>query len=94
MVMLSVTELTKKFGMRTPVNGISFQLEMGSCTALLGPNGAGKTTTLRMLAGLIDPTSGNIAIAGSDDKDTQQQTSIGYLPQHPTFYGWMTGKNL
>lgn len=92
MVMLSVTELTKKFGARTPVNGISFQLETGSCTALLGPNGAGKTTTLRMLAGLIDPTSGNIAIAGFDDKDAQQRASIGYLPQHPTFYGWMTGK--
>lgn len=91
MVMLSVTNLTKKFGSRTPVNEISFQLESGSCTALLGPNGAGKTTTLRMLAGLIDPTSGSIAFNGTNNRN-EQQGLIGYLPQHPAFYGWMTGK--
>lgn len=91
MVMLDVTNLTKKYGPRTSVNGISFQLETGSCTALLGPNGAGKTTTLRMLAGLIPPTSGSIAFNGASNKN-EQQGLIGYLPQHPAFYGWMTGK--
>jgi ABC-2 type transport system ATP-binding protein len=94
MVMLEVKNLTKKFGSRTPVNGISFQLEAGSCTALLGPNGAGKTTTLRMLAGLINPTSGSIVFNGTSNKNknANEQGLIGYLPQHPAFYGWMTGK--
>ncbi|GIP54626.1 ABC transporter ATP-binding protein [Paenibacillus vini] len=89
---LSVTQLIKKFGTRTAVKGISFELEEGGCTALLGPNGAGKTTTLRMLAGLLSPTSGSVAIDGKGTSEIASRNQIGYLPQHPSFYGWMTGK--
>lgn len=89
---LSVTQLIKKFGSRTAVKGISFELEEGGCTALLGPNGAGKTTTLRMLAGLLSPTSGSVAIDGKGTSEIASRNQIGYLPQHPSFYGWMTGK--
>ncbi len=89
---LSVTQLSKKFGIRQAVKEISFELEEGGCTALLGPNGAGKTTTLRMLAGLLSPTSGSVMIDGQATSEITSRNQIGYLPQHPSFYGWMTGK--
>lgn len=92
-MIIQVHQLTKKFGERTTVKGISFALEKGSCTALLGPNGAGKTTTLRMLAGLMAPTSGQITRLGQDQNQGRrsEQNQIGYLPQHPSFYKWMSG---
>ncbi|GAA0137319.1 ABC transporter ATP-binding protein [Paenibacillus sp. YSY-4.3] len=92
MSFLHVDQLTKKFGSRTPVKGISFQLERGSCTALLGPNGAGKTTTMRMLAGLISPSDGRITVEERLHSSGEYRSLIGYLPQHPAFYGWMTGE--
>lgn len=92
MSFLSVDQLTKRFGSGTPVKGISFGLERGSCTALLGPNGAGKTTTMRMLAGLIAPSAGRITVQGRQHSSGDYRSLIGYLPQHPAFYGWMTGE--
>lgn len=88
---LVINNLTKNIGSLSPVKGISFELLRGGCTALLGPNGAGKTTTLRMLAGLIPPTSGEMKYvqAGSHAEDWRNR--IGYLPQYPKFYGWMSG---
>ncbi|WMT40331.1 ABC transporter ATP-binding protein [Paenibacillus sp. D2_2] len=92
-MIIQVNQLTRKFGERTTVKGISFALEKGSCTALLGPNGAGKTTTLRMLAGLLAPSSGTITRSGLDHSNGRlsSQHQIGYLPQHPSFYKWMSG---
>lgn len=92
MTRLSVSRLTKKFGLQIAVKGISFDLAEGGCTALLGPNGAGKTTTLRMLAGLLVPSSGEVLIDGEGAAEVSSRHQIGYLPQHPSFYGWMTGK--
>jgi ABC-2 type transport system ATP-binding protein len=89
-ILLQVHELNKQFGVKTAVDGLTFHLEQGRCTALLGPNGAGKTTTLRMLAGLLAPTSGRITFKGREGVDVQE--SIGYLPQYPAFYNWMSGK--
>lgn len=91
MSLLSVTELSKSFGKETAVSGLTFKLEQGKCVALLGANGAGKTTTLRMLAGLIQPSTGEI-IFGEDHGLTDYRKFLGYLPQHPTFYGWMSGQ--
>lgn len=92
MTFLHVDMLTKSFGSTTPVKGISFELERGSCTALLGPNGAGKTTTMRMIAGLIAPSAGRISVQGQHHSNGEYRSLIGYLPQHPAFYGWMTGQ--
>ncbi|WP_067840853.1 ABC transporter ATP-binding protein [Amphibacillus sediminis] len=89
--MLHVNNLTKNYDSIFAVNNISFSLQPGSCVALLGVNGAGKTTTLRMLAGLIKPTKGEIAFAGADSH-TDIRSYIGYLPQYPVFHGWMTGE--
>ena len=62
--MLTASHLTRRFGTRVAVEDISFTLERGEIFALLGPNGAGKTTTLRMLAGLIAPSSGDVRVGG------------------------------
>ncbi|CAM3694037.1 MULTISPECIES: ABC transporter ATP-binding protein [Paenibacillus] len=88
---LRILNLTKNMGSLTPVKSISFNLERDSCTALLGPNGAGKTTTLRMLAGLLSPSQGEIRYGKSGADNQQWQKRIGYLPQYPKFYGWMSG---
>lgn len=88
---LVIKNLSKKFSQHIAVDDVSFQLNSGQCTALLGANGAGKTTTLRMIAGLLSPTSGSIRFEGYENgQDIREK--IGYLPQHPVFHGWMTGK--
>jgi len=89
--LLQVDKLTKTYGGGKPaVNELSMQIREGRCTALLGPNGAGKTTTLRMLAGLLAPTSGSIAFKSQEGGDVRE--SVGYLPQYPAFPNWMSGK--
>lgn len=91
MSLLQVTNLRKSYGAHISVNDISFEIEKGRCVALLGPNGAGKTTTLRMLAGLLEPTSGTISFEGSRP-GAEYRKGLGYVPQSPAFYGWMTGQ--
>lgn len=90
MPLLEVTGLSKSYGRHTSVDRISFGIEAGRCAALLGPNGAGKTTTLRMIAGLLRPSSGGIAFNGNHP-GVEYRRALGYLPQAPVFYGWMSG---
>lgn len=71
--MISVTNLTKKFGELTAVNNISFEVAPGEIFAFLGPNGAGKTTTIKMLTTLLHPTSGQIRINGLDPVHQKSQ---------------------
>src|SRR3954468_19280018 len=89
-MLVTITDLSKKYKEHTAVNHISFSIEKGSCIALLGPNGAGKTTLLQMLAGLLTPTTGTIQFSDHKQKDYRQL--IGFLPQHPSFFNWMTAK--
>jgi len=63
---LKVSQLTKRFGEFTAVDGVSFEIQPGEILGLLGPNGAGKTTTIQMLLGLVTPTSGSIEVFGLD----------------------------
>lgn len=88
-ILLEVANLNKSFAAMHAVKDLSFTMKRGRCTALLGPNGAGKTTTLRMLAGLLSPSSGEIRFA---DGQRDVRAMIGYLPQSPAFYGWMSGR--
>ncbi len=62
--MIEVRKLTKRFGLKTVLKGMDFQVQNGEFVALLGPNGAGKTTFLRILASLSRPTFGQVTIAG------------------------------
>lgn len=87
MALLQANHLTKKYKDHQVISDVSFTLEHGRCVALLGPNGSGKTTTLRMLAGFIKPTEGDIQFEDESlSKDFRQH--VGYLPQFPVF---MTG---
>ena len=85
---LEANHLTKIYGKEHAVNQLNFVLEEGTSTALIGPNGAGKTTTLSMLAGLLNPTTGSIALNGKQRADVRKE--IGFLPQYPQFFSWLT----
>lgn len=89
MEILQADKLTKTYGQQTVVDDINFSLTEHKCIALIGANGAGKTTTLRMITGLIKPTSGDISFMKNKG---DYRKFIGYLPQHPVFHEWMTGE--
>jgi ABC-2 type transport system ATP-binding protein len=78
-------ELVKDFGDTRAVNGVSLAVPTGSIFGLLGPNGAGKTTTLRMLLGIIDPSSGRRSVLGHD-RPIEASELIGYLPEERGLY--------
>ncbi len=91
--MISAQRLTRRFGSRTAVNDVTFEVGRSEIVALLGPNGAGKTTTLRMLAGLIAPTSGSIAVDGvplSRATGAAIRTRIGFLTEAPGLWDRLT----
>lgn len=82
--MISVRQLTKRFdGGFTAVDSVSFEVPAGSICAFLGPNGAGKSTTVKMLAGLLEPTSGEATVAGIDIRHSglALRRAIGVLPE-------------
>ena len=92
-----VQELTKVFGEFTAVDHVSFSVNAGEIFGWLGPNGAGKTTTIRMLLGLIKPTSGHASVLGYDpSKETKiMQAQVGYMSQQFTLYNELTaGENI
>ena len=84
--MLSADHLTRSFGVRLAVENVSFDLDRGEILALLGPNGAGKTTTLRMLAGLIEPSSGWVRVDGEAigrQRSARLRARVGFLTEAP-----------
>ena len=91
--MLTASHLTRRFGDRIAVEDVSFELGGGEIVALLGPNGAGKTTTLRMLAGLIAPTSGEVRIEGlavSARNASPARARVGLLTETPGLWDRLT----
>lgn len=91
--MIAAHDLTRRFGSRTVVDGVSFEVAAGEVMVLLGPNGAGKTTTLRMLAGLIAPTAGTISLAGlalTATTGTSLRGRIGFLTESPGLWDRLT----
>ena len=90
--MIKVENLTKLFGAKRAVDGISFSVERGEVLGFLGPNGAGKSTTMRMITGFIPPTSGKVSVGGFDvvDKPIEAKRHIGYLPENAPAYTDMT----
>jgi ABC-2 type transport system ATP-binding protein len=89
---VELSALTKTFGARTAVDGVSFRLAPGSVTGFLGPNGAGKTTTLRMIGGLIRPSSGWVRVFGQSARRPAARRELGYMPADPTFVLNLTGR--
>jgi ABC-2 type transport system ATP-binding protein len=91
--MIRLTNLTKCYGKFTAVDGINLEIRRGELFGFLGPNGAGKTTTLRMIAGILQPTSGSIEIAGDDlaRDPIQAKSRLGFIPDRPFVYDKLTG---
>ena len=90
--MIEVQRLSKRFGTKTAVDDISFEVQKGEILGFLGPNGAGKSTTMRMIAGFIPPTSGTALVGGCDitTDSLAARKKIGYLPENAPVYRDMT----
>jgi ABC-2 type transport system ATP-binding protein len=92
--MIELHEVTKKYGTTLAVDRLSLRLEPGELFAFLGPNGAGKTTTIKMITGLLFPTSGTVRVGGHDmqtDGDRARQL-MAYVPDQPFLYEKLTGR--
>ncbi len=89
-----VNDLTKSFGNFTAVDQVNFSIPKGEIFGLLGPNGAGKTTTIRMLCGILKPTSGQGSVLGFDisKKPEEIKKRIGYMSQHFSLYNDLTAR--
>jgi ABC-2 type transport system ATP-binding protein len=92
-ITLSVVNLKKVIGKKEIIKGISFHLKEGEVFGFLGPNGAGKTTTIRMLVGLIKPTSGSIKIGGYNivDHFEEAMKHLGCIVENPELYPYLSG---
>ena len=91
--MIELSQLTKRYGKFTAVDAIDLTVPRGELFGFLGPNGAGKTTTLRMIAGILRPTSGSIRIAGIDlvESPAAAKARLGFIPDRPFIYEKLTG---
>ena len=94
MAVLRTEDLTKAYGGRTVVRGVSLEIAAGEVVGLLGPNGAGKTTTFSMVVGLASPDSGRVLLDGvdvtADPMYIRARRGIGYLPQEPSIFRGLT----
>lgn len=91
--MIELWQLSKKFGNFHAVKEVTLQVPPGEIFGFLGPNGAGKTTTIRMLVGLIKPTSGRALLCGKDiiQEPEEAKSLLGYIPDRPFLYEKLTG---
>ena len=92
--MIETRMLTKKYGDLVAVSELDLYVEPGELFVFLGPNGAGKTTTIKMLTGLLQPTSGSASVAGIDvvESPVEVKKVMGYLPEDPFLYNKLTGR--
>ena len=91
--MLESREATKVFGAKTAVDHVTMKLEKGHVYAMLGPNGSGKTTWMKMAAGLIKPTSGEVLYQGQP-VSIASRNEVAYMSTEPYFYAWMTVRDV
>ena len=97
---ITIQNLTKEFtppslfqrGKITAVRDLSLTVEAGHVYGLLGPNGSGKSTTMKIVLGLVTPTSGRTFIFGKDSRDVESREAVGFLPENPYFYKFLTGE--
>lgn len=82
--------LRKAFGSNIAVRGLTLTVQRGEVFGFLGPNGAGKTTSIKMLLGLVTPTSGDAALLGQPIRERSARRQAGFLPEHFRFHDWLT----
>ncbi len=94
--MIQTHHLTKTFGPKTAVRALGLEIAEGEFFCFLGPNGAGKTTTIKMLTGLLRPTSGRALVGGHDVEQAPLDAKrlLGYIPDTPFLYDRLTGREL
>jgi ABC-2 type transport system ATP-binding protein len=91
---LAAQALSKDFGSKTAVRDLTLSVPRGEVFGFLGPNGAGKTTSIKMLLGLVHPTSGGGHLLGEPIGRTRARARVGYLPEHFAFHEWLQGREL
>lgn len=91
--MLQIKQLTKHYGTKTAVDGLTLTIQPGEIYGFLGPNGAGKTTTLKCCCGILRPDSGEVLVDGvsMQKEPLQAKKKLAYLPDDPKLYEYMTG---
>lgn len=91
--MISVTQLSKRFGAQVAVDALSFEVPAGQIVGFLGPNGAGKTTTLKMLTGMIEPSGGTAVVCGFDLRThpIEVKQRVGFVPESGAVFESLTG---
>jgi ABC-2 type transport system ATP-binding protein len=94
--LVETRHLVKRYGDKVAVNDISFDVYQGEVFGFLGPNGAGKTTTIKVIVGLLQPTSGMVKVAGYDVQTQSMlaKASSGYVPDTPNLYAKLSGREL
>lgn len=93
---IELAHVTKRYGQHTALDNMSLSVPPGVVFALLGENGAGKTTAIRLMLGLTEPTAGSVRVLGleSDRQGFEIRRRVGYLPERPTLYEWMTAAEI
>ncbi len=89
--MIELRGVTRLFGNKRAVDRLDLTVRRGELFAFLGPNGAGKTTTIKMICGLLAPTSGTVRVGGHDASTQQARQLLGYVPDQPYLYDKLTG---
>ena len=96
LALIETRNLVKRYGDKIAVDNVSLQVQGGEVFGFLGPNGAGKTTTIKMIVGLLQPTSGTVHVAGVDVQAQPliAKASCGYVPDTPNLYAKLTAREL
>src|SRR5580692_5732491 len=95
---ISIQNLTKIYPIPfkrervTAVKDLSLSVEPGQVYGLLGPNGSGKSTTMKIVLGLVSPSAGSTRIFDRDSRDVESREEVGFLPENPYFYKFLTGQ--
>src|ERR1700724_1678288 len=92
--MIELQEVTKIYGTKTAVDHLNLRIESGELFAFLGPNGAGKTTTLKLMCGLLFPTTGTVRVGGFalQTERAQARRLLSFVPDQPYLYEKLTGR--
>ncbi len=95
-ILIETLDLTKRFGEKAAVDKVNLHVQAGEIFGFLGPNGAGKTTTIKMIVGLLQPTSGAVRVAGHDvqSEPLAAKAASGFVPDEPNLYTKLSAREL